>query len=93
MDLTPKIAADLLQGKSVDVHPGDNEHWAKLTAEEVLTQEILQCREHPDTPGYFYMLSGYVQEHGKETMQFYGTMQEKCWRGEHSFDWDDISFE
>lgn len=91
--LTPQIAADLLQGKSVDVHPGANEHWAKLTAEEVLPQEIVQCREHPDIPDYFYMLSGYAQEHGNGAMKFYGTMQAKCWRGEHPFEWDDISFE
>ena len=91
--ITPVIAVDLLQGKSVDVHPGANECWVKITAEELLPQEIDQCREHPEIPNHFYMYSGYGQEQGKEGMKFPGTMQAACWRGSHTFDWDDISFE
>ena len=91
--ITPEIAAGLLRGEGVDSHPGVNEHWAKVTAEELLPQEIDQCREHPEIPNCFYMITGYVQEHGKEVTQFVGTMQTRCWRGQHSFDWDDISFE
>lgn len=91
--VTPAIVVDLLQGKSVDVHPGANECWAKMSAEELLAQEVVQCKEHPDIPNCFYLLSGYVQEHGNETMKFLGMMQAKCWRGEHPFAWDDVSFE
>lgn len=91
--ITPVIAADLLRGEGVDSHPGANEHWTKVTAEELLPQEIDQYREHPEPPNCFYMMTGYVQEHGKELTQFAGTMQTRCWRGQHSFDWDDISFE
>lgn len=91
--VTPVIAAGLLRDEGVDSHPGANECWAKVTAEELLPQEIVQCKEHPEIPNYFYMLTGYVQEHGKEVTQFAGTMQTRCWRGQHSFDWDDISFE
>ena len=91
--LTPAMAADLIRGNSVDAHPGANEHWVKVTAEELLPQEIIECKEHPTTPDFFYILSGYVQEHGKVVSQFYGTMQTKCWRGQHPFDWEDISFE
>lgn len=91
--ITPVISAGLLRGEGVDSHPGANEHWTKITAEELLPQEIDQCREHPEIPNYFYMLTGYVQEHGKEVTQFAGTMQTQCWRGQHSFDWEDISFE
>ena len=91
--ITPAIAADLLQGKSIDAHPGANEHWTKITAEELLPHEVDQCREHPEIPNFFYMITGYEQEHGKEITQFAGTMQTQCWRGQHTFEWDDISFE
>lgn len=91
--LTPITATELLQGKSVEAHPGTNEHWAKVTAEELLPEEITQCQEHPKIPNCFYMITGYVQEHGKEIAQFAGTMQTQCWRGQHTFEWDDISFE
>jgi len=91
--LTPIAAADLMQGKSVDGHPGANEHWIKITAEELLPQEVGQCREHPEIPNFFYMITGYEQEHGKEITQFAGTMQTQCWKGKHPFDWEDISFE
>lgn len=91
--ITPEIAAGLLRGEGVDSHPGANEYWTKITAEELLPQEIVQCKEHPEIPTCFYMLTGYVQEHGKEISQFAGTMQSRCWRGQYSFDWDDISFE
>lgn len=91
--LTPALAADLLHGNSVDAHPGANEHWTKITAEELLPQEIAQYREHPEVPNCIYMITGYTQEHGKEITQFAGTMQTKCWRGQHTFEWDDISFE
>ena len=91
--LTPAMTAELLQGNSVDAHPGANEHWVKVTAEELLPQEVAQCKANPTTPDYYYMISGYTQEHGNEITQFYGTMQTKCWRGQHTFDWEDISFE
>lgn len=91
--LTPITAAELLRGMSVDAHPGANEHLAKATAEELLPQEIDQCREHPEIPNCFYMMTGYVQEHGKEITQFAGTMQTRRWGGQHPFDWEDISFE
>jgi len=64
-----------------------------MSPEELLPQEVVQCKEHPDIPNCFYLLSGYNQEHGNETMKFLGMMQAKCWRGEHPFEWDDISFE
>ena len=93
VSLTPITAADLMQGKSIDAHPGANEHWTKITAEELLPQEVGHCSEHPEIPNFFYMITGYEQEHGKEITQFAGTMQTRCWRGKHSFDWEDISFE
>ena len=91
--LAPITTAALLQGKSVDTHPGANEHWTKISAEELLPQEVDHCREHPEIPNVFYMITGYEQEHGKEITQFAGTMQTRCWRGKHPFDWEDISFE
>ena len=91
--LTPAMAAELMQGKSVDAHPGADEHWVRVTAAELLPQEIDQCRAHPDIPNCFYVMTGYTQEHGKEITQFAGTMQTRCWRGRHPFDWEDISFE
>lgn len=91
--ITPEITTDLLQGKSVDAHPGANEYRKKITAEELLPQEVDQCREYPEIPNFFYMITGYEQEHGKEITQFAGTMQTQCWRGQHTFEWDDISFE
>lgn len=61
--ITPEIATGLPRGEDAASHPGTNEHWAKVTAEELLSQEITQCREHPEIPNYFYMLVEYVQEH------------------------------
>jgi len=59
--LTPLTAADLIQGKSIDAHPGANEHWAKITAEELLPQEVDQCRVHPEISNCFFIMTGYEQ--------------------------------
>lgn len=93
MQLTPEQAAELLQGECVNAHPGDRESWAKVTMEELLPQEILHCKPHPHIHNYYYMFTAQEQEHGKEISQFAGTMQAKCWRGRHPFDWNDIAFE
>lgn len=66
--ITPEIATGLLRGEGVASHPGVNEHWAKVTAEELLPQEINQCREHPEIPDYFYMLTEYAQEQSATEM-------------------------
>lgn len=93
LTLTPEQAAGLLQGECVNAHPGDHESWAAVTMEELLPQEILHCKPHPHIPNYYYMFTAQEQAHGKEISQFAGTMQAKCWRGQHPFDWEDISFE
>lgn len=91
--ITPELAAGILRGESVDAHPGDHESWATVTAKELLPQEIVHCKPHPNVPNYYYLLSASVQEHGKEISRFSGTMQSRCWKGQHPFDWEDISFE
>ena len=68
VSLTPLTAADLLKEKSIDAHPGANEHWTKITAEELLSQEVDQCREHPEIPYFFYMITGYEQEQSSMAM-------------------------
>lgn len=93
LQFTPEQVAELFQCECVNAHPGDRESWAKVTMEELLPQEILHCKPHPHIPNYYYMFTAQEQEHGKEISQFAGTMQAKCWRGQHPFDWNDIAFE
>lgn len=38
--LTPLTAADLIQGKSIDAHPGANEHWAKKTQKNCFHRKL-----------------------------------------------------
>ena len=93
LQFTPEQVAELFQCECVNAHPGDRESWAKVTMEELLQQEILHRKPHPHIPNYYYIFTAQEQEHGKEISQFAGTMQAKCWRGQHPFDWNDIAFE